>query len=278
MRIDTNDKNQNSNLSAQNESVIQRYKSKLEKLTVMTPMTVMLGDNTLTKQDTFRPDEVVEYFNNVTAKLPDWDIQETTQTRDKDLRRIFTKFQIREDDYRLSCHLSIQFHVLLYYKVDKSVAEYQKRLEKITKDIGDSEEKYAQISDALVKDKLNKQGMDEIKEDQLFEMLFKDTELQESLENDIKKLAGDKLNNLIRERKEVLDGLDRLLVETYQTTSVLIDENRLVAGEEGILYTLDQDIMKNDQWHGMIESKDISEKNYNALSDRIKEIYNALEV
>ena len=278
MRIDTNDKTQNSSLSAQNESVIQRYKSNLEKLTVMTPMTVMLGDNTLTKQDTFRPEGVVEYFDDITSKLPDWRIQKTTQTRDKDLRRIFTKFQIREDNCRLSCHLSIQFHVLLYYKPDKMVAEYQKRLERITKEIGDSEEKYAQISDALVKDKLNKQGMDEIKEDKLFEMLFKDTELQESLEMSIKKLAGDKLNNLTKERRDVLDGLDRLLVETYQTTSVLIDENRLVAGEEGILYTLDQDIEKNEQWYGMIESEDISQKTYNSLLDRIKEIYNALEV
>ena len=47
-------------------------------------------------------------------------------------------------------------------------------------------------------------------------------------------------------------SLDNLLVETYQTTPVLIDDTRLVTGEEGCLCTFDLEFVKNKAKEGFV--------------------------
>ena len=49
--------------------------------------------------------------------------------------------------------------------------------------------------------------------------------------------------------------MDSLLIETYQTSSVLIDDTRLVAGEEGCLCTLDIEFIKNNNREGLFDPR-----------------------
>ena len=49
-----------------------------------------------------------------------------------------------------------------------------------------------------------------------------------------------------------------MLIETYQTSSVLIDDTRLVEGEEGCLCTLDIEFIKNNNREGLFDPRKIS--------------------
>ena len=66
-----------------------------------------------------------------------------------------------------------------------------------------------------------------------------------------------------------------MLVETYQTSSVLIDDARLVAGEEGCLCTLDIEFIKNNNREGLFDPRKMS----NTVKENIlKKLENLEEV
>ena len=88
----------------------------------------MMGDSTVTEQKTFDPKEISDYFQKINNNLDKWSTQNVSITNNEDLRRIFTKFEIMEGNYLISGHLSLQFHVLLYYKPEQRVIECQKEL------------------------------------------------------------------------------------------------------------------------------------------------------
>ena len=74
----------------------------------------------------------------------------------------------------------------------------------------------------------------------------------------------------------MIKELDSLLIETYQTSSVLIDDTRLVAGEEGCLCTLDIEFIKNNNREGLFDPRKMANnvkenilKNLEILQDQI---------
>ncbi|MDX1533442.1 MAG: hypothetical protein R3230_04470, partial [Nitrosopumilaceae archaeon] len=103
-------------LNARNEQIQKIYQEIMTDLTKTVKIKVMLGDSTITEQTTFDPKLIDEFYQNVVKKLDEWNIQDVSISNNEDLRRIFCKFEIREGNYLLSGHMSIQFHVLLYYK------------------------------------------------------------------------------------------------------------------------------------------------------------------
>ena len=113
-------------LNQKNESSQKAYLSKMTDLIKMSDTKVMMGDSTVTEQKTFDPKRVMDYFQKINNSLKDWSLQDVSITNNQDVRRIFTKFEIKEENYLLSGHLSLQFHVLLYYKPDQQVIEIQK--------------------------------------------------------------------------------------------------------------------------------------------------------
>ncbi|HET8719436.1 MAG TPA: hypothetical protein VFM64_00380, partial [Candidatus Nitrosotenuis sp.] len=60
------------------------------------------------------------------------------------------------------------------------------------------------------------------------------------------------------------------------TTSVLIDDNRLVAGEEGCVSTFDLDFMKKKTKEAIFDPKKISDDTKQKISDALDQIIKAL--
>ncbi|KPU81428.1 hypothetical protein JI55_00965, partial [Nitrosopumilus sp. PRT-SC01] len=60
-------------------------------------------------------------------------------------------------------------------------------------------------------------------------------------------------------KTKLFDELDSLLIETYQITSVLIDDNRLITGEEGCLFTVDLEFVKNKNREGLFDPRKMSD-------------------
>ena len=259
-------------LNQKNESIQKTYLPKIADLTKMIDIKVMMGDSTITEQKTFDPKLVSNYFQKINSSLKDWSLHDVSISNNQDVRRIFTKFEIREENYLISGHLSLQFHVLLYYKPDQRVIDTQKELSKIVDLTKNKQEQLSDNSDQLVLNKLKEMGYKDFDHQNLFEVFYKNDEFSEKVFAEIQKDSGVDFQELTERKNELFAELDSLLLETYQTSSVLIDDPRLVAGEEGCLLSLDLEFIKNNNREGLFDPRKISHSVKENILKRLDEI------
>ena len=141
-------------LNKKNEVIQQELMSKIVELTNTVDVKVMMGDSTITEQKTFDPKQIINYLEKLNQKLTDWSLQDVSITNNEDLRRIFTKFEIAEGNYLISGHISLQFHVLLFYKPLQRVIDCQKELAEIVDTTKNKETELSDNSDQFVLNKL----------------------------------------------------------------------------------------------------------------------------
>ena len=238
---------------------------------------VMLGDSTVKEVDTFDPKNVEVFFNNIINSLKDWESQGISYSYNDDVRRIFTKLEIRVGNYIVSIHISLQFHVLLYYKPLQKVIDLQKELSVIIDKTSTSDSKYSDEGNKIILQKLQDLGYDKINEQNLFELFYNDENLSKILSE---KIEGSQENEIIEfnnKKKELLNLLDDLLLETFQTSLVLIDEQRLVNGEEGCLCNIDLEHVENNSEQGLFDLDSLDDKSQENIETRINQISGALD-
>ena len=245
-------------LNKKNEIIQNELLTKILELTKMINVKVMMGDSTITEQKTFDPKQVTNYLERISQKLTEWSLQDVSTTNNEDLRRIFTKFEINEGNYLISGHISLQFHVLLFYKPLQRVIDCQKELANIVDTTKNKETELSDNSDQFVLNKLKEMGYKDFDHQKLFEIFYDDEEFSKKVYAEIEKDAGEEFKKLTEKKNELFKELDSLLVETYQTSSVLIDDTRLVAGEEGCLCTLDIEFIKNNNREGLFDPRKMS--------------------
>jgi len=246
-------------LNQKNERIQKLFLSKIIDLTKVIDVKVMMGDSTVTDQKTFDPKQIMDYFQKINNNLEDWSLQDVSITNNEDIRRIFTKFEIMEGNYLISGHLSIQFHVLLYYKPDQRVLDCQKELSKIVDLTKNNEQLISDNSDQFVLNKLKEMGHKDFDHQKLFEIFYENDEFTEKIYTEIKNDAGVDFEELSKKKMKLFNELDSLLIETYQITSGLIDDAKLISGEEGCLYTLDLEFVKNKNREGLFDPRKISD-------------------
>ena len=95
--------------------------------------------------------------------------------------------------------------------------------------------------------------------------------IQKSI-TEIQKDSGVDFQKLTEKKDELFAELDSLLLETYQTSPVLIDDPRLVAGEEGYLLSLDLEFIKNNNREGLFDPRKISNSVKEKIIKRLDEI------
>jgi len=261
-------------LNKTNEVIQQVFLSKILELTKMVDVKVMMGDSTITDQKTFDPKQVMNYLEEISKKLTDWSLQDVSITNNEDLRRIFTKFEINEGNYLISGHISIQFHVLLFYKPLQRVIDCQKELAEIVDITKNKEMELSDNSDQVVLDKLKEMGYKDFDHQKLFEVFYENEEFSKKVYEEIEKDAGEEFKKLTEKKNELFKELDSLLIETYQISSVLIDDTRLVGGEEGCLCTLDIEFIKNGNREGLFDPRKMS----NTVKENIIKKLDNLEI
>jgi len=261
------------NLNKKNEEIQQAFLTKMKSLTNMIEVKVMLGDSTVTTQKTFDPAMVSDFFKNILQNLKEWSVQDVSISNNEDIRRIFTKFEIKEGNYLISGHLSIQFHVLLYYKPVQRVIDCQKELSEIVDLTKNKEQEMSDNSDQFVLNKLKEMGYKDFDHQKLFEVFFENDEFREKIYKEIENDMGVDFRELSDKKMKLFNELDSLLLETYQTTPVLIDDTRLVTGEEGCLCTFDIEFIKNKTREGLFDPRKIPETTKNSIFKRLEQIY-----
>lgn len=278
VRLGTRSPNQFIQLLNKKNDVIQKiFVEKISDLTKTVNAKVMMGDSTVTDQKTFEPKRISDYFQKINQKLEGWSLQDVSVSNNEDIRRIFTKFEIMEGNYLISGHISIQFHVLLYYKPEQRVIDCQKELSKIIDLTKNKEQQLSDNNDQLVLNKLKELGYKDFDHQNLFEIFYENDELREKIFLEIEKDAGTNFKELSEKKKELFNELDTLLMETYQIVPVLIDDAKLVSGEEGCLCTFDLEFVKNENKEGLFDPRKISESTKEKISTRLEELESILK-
>ena len=260
-------------LNKKNETIQNQFLSKILELTKTIDTKVMMGDSTITEQKTFDPKQVTNYLEKISQKLTDWSLQDVSTTNNEDLRRIFTKFEINEGNYLISGHMSLQFHVLLFYKPLQRVIDAQKELATIVDTTKNKETELSDNSDQFVLNKLKDMGYKDFDHQKLFEVFYNDEEFSKKVYAEIEKDSGEEFKQLTEKKNKLFKELDSLLIETYQTSSVLIDDARLVSGEEGCLCTLDIEFIKNGNREGLFDPRKMSNVVKENILKKIDELH-----
>jgi hypothetical protein len=248
------------------------FLEKMKDLTKMMPVKVMLGDSTVIDQQTFDPQRVRNYYENIIKNFPDWSTQEVSVSNNEDVRRLFVKLEIKEGNYVLSWHMSLQYHVLLYYKPDNRVIECQKELAEIVDKTKDAESQITEIGDQLILEKLKNFGYTDLDHQKLFELFFENDELRNEVYKEIQGRSTIDFQQYSNRKTALFNELDSYLVETYQTTPILIDDIRLIGGEEGCLCSFDLEYIKNKIREGNFDPKKMSASTKDKMSKRFDQI------
>ena len=254
-----------------NEKIQIEFLKKIIHETRSVNCDVMLGDSTTKKVKTFDIKNIETFFGNFDSRLSEWNSQGVTYSADDDLRRIFTKSEFKIGDYILSLHVSLQYRVLLYYKPIQKVIELQKKLAELIDNDKNSGTKYEDEGDRLIIEKLNELGFKDMPKQELFELFYND----EKLAIKIKKMIDDSQPELVDiqgKKNQLFKELDNLLLETFHTTSIIIDEQKLVNGEEGCLCNIDLEYIDNGAKQGLVDASLISEEIKPQIKQGIKKI------
>ena len=258
-----------------NEEIQNSFLKKIIYETRSVSCDVMLGDSTTKKVETFDIKNVETFFRKFESNLSEWNSQGVTYSSDEDLRRLFIKSEIKLGNYILSLHASLQYHVLLYYKPIQKVIDLQKKLAELINASGNSESKYEEESDRLIIEKLNELGFKDMPKQELFELFYNDEELAKKIKNMIDNSQPEVID-VQGQKSQLFKELDNLLIETFHTTSVIIDEQKLVNGEEGCLCNIDLEYVDNGAKQGLVDVSLIDEQNKLLIKQNITKILNVV--
>ena len=258
-----------------NEKNIQIQDSFLEKIKEIArkhPVDVMLQDGAVKKQETFDVEKIHQIYSNMAERLETWTLEGISSTNDEGIRRNFIKLNINVDDHIISLHLSIQYHVILFYQPKYEVMKKQKELSDFMDKTKKQEDELTEKTDQVILEKLRDKGYKKFDAQNLFEILYEDDKIREKIMNETELQTDGDLQKISQHKENLLKALDDLLLETYQMEPILIDEARLVTGEEGCVCNIDIERIENDQKSGLIDSKKMSagtKEKISALVDQI---------
>ena len=131
-------------------------------------------------------------------------------------------------------------------------------------------------SDHLILEKLKAAGYKDLDPQNLFEIFYSDDKIREKIMSEIELQTDGDLQKISQRKESLLKELDDLLLETYQMEPILIDEARLVTGEEGCVCNIDIERIENDQKTGMFNSDQISSSTKEKISILIDEVLEAI--
>jgi len=146
----------------------------------------------------------------------------------------------------------------LFYKLDHRVIEIQKELSDISDMIAKLQDQVGPENDKIIEEKLRHEGYSTMDEQKLFEVLFDREDITKNIIQSIE-VSHAEHTKLVSNRDRLFGELDNMLIEVYHTTPVLIDENKMIAAEEGCLCNFNLEYLKNNIRQGNINLARISE-------------------
>lgn len=236
-------------VNASAEKVQEAFLEAVKSAITMSQANAMLGDGTITQADTFDPQNVQKFFQQLGNALEDWTFSGVLKSTTEDMHRLYSTFTKEADKFYVSAYFGIQFHELPYYRVDRRVIEIQKELATIEGRATSVLRKMTDAANTVLATELEKRGYANLGFEELFAKMFDDEKLIEEL-NEKSAVVESQFTQVgvARDKvSELLSELNNLLIKFYQTSPVLIDYNRLMQGEEGITNYFDIEVIKKNK-------------------------------
>ena len=263
-------------LNKKNNQIQSIFHEKIKEIAKKHPVDVMMQDGVVKKQETFDVEKIHQVYNEFANRLQDWTLDGISSTNDEGIRRNFIKLNTNADNCRISLHLSIQYHVILFYQPNYEVMKKQKELSDFMDETKKHEGELTKKSDHLILEKLRAEGYKDLDPQNLFEIFYSDDKIREKIMSEIEIQTDGDLQKISQRKESLLKELDDLLLETYQMEPILIDEARLVTGEEGCVCNIDIERIENDQKTGLFDSEQVSSSTKEKISTLIDEVLEAI--
>lgn len=256
-------------------------KKKLETVKIK----VMLADFTVIETNSFDPNAVLNYFFTKEKEielLKKWNVVPVKLTKTDDLHRIFFQLSSELEKYHFYIYMGIQFHALLFYKIDKDVININKKIRKIEEENLNLKKEVSNRGNQIVKQELEKMGYSEIGDMELFEELFAKQELTDSLSGKANEVEDG--FPLLKQNAKLIESLKKDLedftIETYQIIPNSIDSNKLMMGEEGLAFNVDFEIIQNKKSRkktSIIDFNKITENDAIKIQQTFSDLINVFE-
>lgn len=216
------------------------YLQSMKPALTTTEVNVMLQDGSVTKSMTFDPQSVIGFYRSFLKDLKNWEVGNIHETTGE-LNRIYCQISADLDIYVIKGFFGIQYNILPYYKPDKQVIQIQKELIDLSTNNSSQLESVANIGNNTIKQELKNMELDDLKFEDLFETLLENQDLMSKLEDKIKSVEKlyPELEGAEKKNTSLIYELENLIMKVYQVTPILLDYNRLMQGEEGIIVYFD---------------------------------------
>ena len=234
-------------VNAAAEKVHRAFLEAIRSAIIMRQANAMLGDGTITQADTFDPQNVQNFFQQLGKTLQDWTFSGVLKSATEDMHRLYCTFTKEADKFYISVYFGVQFRVLPYYRVDRRVIDIQKELAEIEGSATSVSSKMTAAADRVLATELEKRSYTNLGFEELFAKMFDDEKLIEELNRKTAAIESQfpQIGETRNRKSVLLSELNDLLIKFYQTSPVLIDHNRLMQGEEGITNYFDIEVLKN---------------------------------
>jgi len=263
-------------LNKKNSQIQSIFHEKIKEIAKKHLVDVMMQDGIVKKQETFDVEKIHQVYNGFAKRLQDWTLDGISSTNDEGIRRNFIKLNTNADNCRISLHLSIQYHVILFYQPNYEVLKKQKELSDFMDMTKKQEGELTEKSDHVILEKLRAEGYKDLDTQNLFEIFYNDDKIREKIMNEIELQTDGDLQKISQHKENLLKELDDLLLETYQMEPILIDEARLVTGEEGCVCNIDIEMIENDQKGGLFDSNQVSSSTKEKISILIDQVLESI--
>jgi hypothetical protein len=253
MRLPINGKGNNNEfinfINKIDKDLRESFENDIKKNLETIQMKVMLADFTVIKTNTFDPNRVLNYFFNKEkeTKSLSWKVVPVQSTKTDDLHRIFFQMSNEIENYYFYIYMGIQFHSLLYYKLDKDVININKKIRELEENNFNIKQEISIKGNQIIQQELDNLGYKEIGNTELFEELFTKQNLAKDLSEKAAKLEDSfpQLEQNLQLIDTLKKDLENLMIELYQINLASIDSNKLMIGEEGLAYNMDLELIKN---------------------------------
>ena len=259
------------------ESIREAYLNALKPQVVMKKVNVMLGDGSVVQSDTFEKHKVIVFYQQMIKSLQGWVTTGVSNSNTDDLHRLYCSIAQEVGKYNIHGYFGIQFHALPYYKVEKRVIEIQKELSQLAGNATNTLHSIADKGNEIIRKELEKIGYTEIGFEELLSKLFEDQKLTEDLGVKASMVEQEfpEFEDMHERKKKLFAELNDLLVELYQTSSVLIDYNKLMQGEEGIVTYFEIETIRNKRTKERdfyINTKRVSKESTEQILDKFNHV------
>ena len=263
-------------LNKKNSQIQSIFHGKIKEIAKKHLVDVMMQDGIVKKQETFDVEKIHQVYNGFANRLQDWTLDGISSTNDEGIRRNFIKLNTNADNCKISLHFSIQYHVILFYQPNYEVMKKQKELSDFMDMTKKQEGELTEKSDHVILEKLRAEGYKDLDTQNLFEIFYNDDKIREKIMNEIELQTDGDLQRISQRKENLLKELDDLLLETYQMEPILIDEARLVTGEEGCVCNIDIEMIENGQKGGLFDSNQVSSSTKEKISILVGQVLEAI--